>query len=217
METLDPLKDNFSELESSISEPLPVLTVKDIALFPRCIMDVGLNQEDALKLTIGVESTKEPFIVLPRYKTIFGYRYSKIGTIAKFSDAKKQKNILTFSIYGFERVKIIGIMKNYFYPVCKYEFIRDIKNSKEYKKEKKIMRNLLRLFKEWIFLLRVKNGDKVMLSINNITSLGRLSDFIAHYYIGDISLKSKLFNEISAIKRAKLIIKSIYNDIKRVT
>ncbi len=213
---VDPLQEDILDVEWRISEPLPVLVIKDIALFPKCIIDVSLEGNEAVRFAMNLESSKEPFVVLPKYKGLVKYSYSRIGTIARFITAKKRKNGFFLSVYGFDRVKILGLMESYFYPVCKYEFVRDVKKAKEYEKEKVLLREIIRLFKEWVFLLRIKDGEKAMMMVDGITSLSRLVDFIAHYYIGNIKIKKKLYTEISPIKRAMHLKNVLSKDIKRV-
>lgn len=123
-----------------------------------------------------------------------------IATLSEVVNIKFEDNLYRVQLKGISRIKV---KKVYRFRVAEYEEIGEpgmLVNEK-------LIEDLRKKTQELIFLINVKESDKLIHLLNFISSLNQLTDFISNYFIVKYSRRIAIFNELNVETRARQLIK----------
>ena len=131
-----------------------------------------------------------------------------IATLSEVVNIKFEDNLYRVQLKGIARVKV---KKVYRLRAADYEEI----GQPEVLVNEKLIEDLRKKTQELIFLINVKESDKLIHLLNFISSLNQLTDFISNYFIVKYSRRLAIFNELDVENRARQLIKILDSLIKR--
>lgn len=212
-----PLNLLFMEEKKKIqSDILPLLPLRDIVVFPHMIIPLFVGRDKSIR---GVENaiSHEKGIVLaaqkkpktndPTPKDIY-----EIGTVADILQVLRLSDgTVKVLIEGITRVRIESYLENNSLFEVKVSFPeKKIEASAE---AEALMRSLYGLFEEYIKMGQ-KMPPEILMSIQNITDPGHLSDAIAAHLPMKTADKQKLLEMVSPQERMEELHRVIESEIE---
>jgi ATP-dependent Lon protease len=131
-----------------------------------------------------------------------------IATLSEVVNIKFQDNLYRIQLKGISRVRL---RKIYRLRVAEFEEIVE----REMLVNEKLIEDLRKKTQELIFLINVKESDKLIHLLNFISSLNQLTDFISNYFIVKYTKRHAIFNELNVEIRARQLLKILDNLIKK--
>lgn len=131
-----------------------------------------------------------------------------IATLSEVVNIKFEDNLYRVQLKGISRVKV---KKVYRLRIADYEEI----GQPGILVNEKLIEDLRKKTQELIFLINVKESDKLIHLLNFISSLNQLTDFISNYFIVKYSRRLAIFNELDVEIRARQLIRILDSLIKK--
>lgn len=192
---------------ASFSGLLPIFPLENVVLFPRSVLPLhifepryramvrdALERERLIGMALLKEGWEKDYEGCPEIFTISGM--GRIIQQKRLDDGKY--NIL---LRGLKRVKILEETQQHPYRIARVRILEDIPGPGDPAAEEKMRLRLLSLFSRFL------DGEpeikaKVWSSLESMTDLGIVSDFLAAFVKADIRAKQGLLEERQIVKRA---------------
>ncbi|MDD3150342.1 MAG: endopeptidase La, partial [Candidatus Gastranaerophilales bacterium] len=195
----------------------PILTMKDIVLFPQMMAPIFVGRKHS---TVAVENamlTKDHEIILlgqkqPDIENPTENDLYKVGVLAKIPQVLRFPDMsMKLIAEGISRVKVIKLIKDEGYFKCEYE---ELKDKKVEGKDVQALRNLtLQKFTEYI-KKSTRLGIENLLSFDEITEAGRLADIICAYLNIKSEERQKILEILNTFERLKAVSKILSREIE---
>lgn len=185
---------------------LKIFFLKKKIVFPYCIINVTLGSTNRLR---GIKNDDK--IIAYPIRNIFDiiFNKNKLATLSEIVDIKATEKLLTIQLKGLSRVRINKINQ---FETADFEIINEnITDSLE-----ELRGELRKKAQELIFLINVKESDKLIDLLNYLANINQTADFITNYFIMDFSNRYILFNKLDIEKRSRTLILILNNLIKEM-
>ncbi len=174
---------------------IKIFYIKRRIIFPGSTVKVELKSPGADTVMKG-----NTILAFP-VKTILSLFMAKkrVATICEVVNTQREMNSVKIELRGLERV---FIKKIYRLRTADYEEIGN-KSVSSYPER---LNSLKRKAQELIFLINVDESDKLISLLNYISDLGQMTDFIANYFVLDISRRYELFTLTDTEERSDTLL-----------
>lgn len=184
-------------------EKLSLFYIYRKVLFPSCVIFFKTSSKRYRNIKEG-----DLILALPA-GTLLDVLFARkrIATLSEVSQITYEKNSYAVHLKGISRVRVTKI---YGFTAAGYELVEE-EDSSYYV----VIDDLRKRTQELIFLINVKESDKLIHLLNFINSLNQLTDFISNYFVVKYSQRLAIFNELNAQVRAHHLIAILDQLIKR--
>lgn len=182
-----------------VKEKLKIFYLRKRIVFPFCNMNVTLKDTDASSgLAAG-----EKLVAFPIRNIIdIIFHKGKIATLSEVTEVEKEGDNVRIMLKGISRVKIekIDRFQTAYFSIYEEEMEGFTEQLKE---------DLRKKTQELIFLINVKESDRLISLLNYLVEINQMTDFISNYFVVDFKNRSRLFNEMNIGKRTRILISII--------
>jgi ATP-dependent Lon protease len=202
-------------------------------LFPHCNIILKSRSEILEKYKIG-----DRLIVFPARNFLDYFCIeNKLAVIAEVLEKKQIDGIYNVQFKGISRVRVLKwnayytvilrmlhIIGNFFkLPAFRQFNMTDVPRWEELREEndtehERLTEELRKKSQELIFLINVKESDKLIQLLNYILDIHQLTDFVSNYFVIKFSKRYKIFNELDMEKRGTellLILDELIENFKK--
>ena len=206
------------EIAQTAPDPLPLLPLKKVVLFPGVIIPLTLRHQKLIQLVkkvhqkdglLGVVTQKNPRIEEPGAKDIF-----RVGTLARvlkvivFPDGNT-----TIILHGRQRFKITAILAEAPQLLAQVQPLQNrTLNTK--RKEGKALMHSLREVSGNILNLSPEVPPEMQVVLNNIKDPDFLTYFLSANISVDVAKKQQLLEINNSTKRATLLLQYLLKDLE---
>ena len=184
-------------------ERLSLFYIYRKVLFPYCVIFFKTSSKRYRNLKEGDLLLTLPISTL--LDALFARR--RIATLAEVSKITCENSSCAVHLKGISRVRV---MKIHGFSTAEYEPVEEEDPSRY-----AAIDDLRKRTQELIFLINVKESDKLIHLLSCINSLNQLTDFISNYFVVKHSQRLAIFNELNAQVRAQQLIVILDQLIKR--
>ncbi len=173
---------------------LPVFFLYKKALFPHCSLEAALKPGQAGDLRENDEAAVVPV------RSVLGPFFSRgrAAVKARVAGVSESGGNRRVELYGLGRVKIIKLID------LKYALCRGVPELSG-DDDREWLEKLRRKAQELVFLINVDTSDRLINLLEYIAGLGRLTDFLANYFILRFSRRVLLVKTADPVKRARIL------------
>jgi len=175
-------------------------------LFPHCTTDVRIGYS---AFSNGLKKG-DKIIVFP-VKNLYDIILIKrrVATFAEIIELENGDDKIKLHLKGITRVrikKLKGIHQ------ASYEMIHSDINSSD----AVLLKELRKKAQELVFLINVKESDRLIELMNFLYELNQITDFIANYFVLDFKLRIQLLNETDIKNRSRKLLTKLNQLIKKM-
>ena len=172
-------------------------------LFPYCVIYFKTSSKRYRNLKEGDLLLTLPISTL--LDVLFARR--RIATLSEVTKITCENSSCAVHLKGISRVRLTKI---HGFSTAEYKLVEE-----EDPSHYEAIDVLRKKTQELIFLINVKESDKLIHLLNFINSLNQLTDFISNYFVVKYSQRLAIFNELNALVRAHQLIAILDQLIKR--
>ncbi len=185
---------------------LKIFFINKKVLFPHCTTKVQLSQS-----TFSDSLKKGDNLIVYPIRNIFDIILIKrrVATFAEILEIDRDQFKKNIHLKGISRVhvkKIKGMHE------ASYEII----NSDNGSSDQELLKELRKKAQELVFLINVKESDRLIELMNFLFELNQITDFIANYFVLDYKLRIELLNSTDIKKRSTRLLVKLNQLIKKM-
>lgn len=187
-------------------EIIKIFFLNKKVLFPHCTTNVRLKHTD-----FSNSLKKGDSIIVYPVRNLFDLFLIKrrIATFAEIIDMEKSDDRINLHLKGISRVrikKIKGIHE------ASYELLPSEMN----RSDPGLLKELRKKAQELVFLINVKESDRLIELMNFLYELSQITDFIANYFVLDYKSRIQLLNETNIQNRSRNLLNKLNQLIKKM-
>lgn len=211
-----PLKSNQIKTNSDITNPLPLLPLRDVVIYPHMVIPLFIGREKSVlaleeatknNSPILLVTQKEPKIDDPKLEEFF-----HIGTISNILQLLKLPDgTVKVLVEGVKRGNIKDFIKNEPFCMVNVEILEEFKS--EDLEQEALVRSLLSQFEQYIKLNK-KIPSEILSSLQGVEDPVRLVDTIAAHLGIKISEKQRILEIKDINVRVQHLMKLIEKEIE---
>ncbi|WP_367605977.1 endopeptidase La [Legionella sp. W05-934-2] len=207
----------IAEQEQDYSQPLPVLPLRDVVIFPHMVIPLFVGREKSIQaLEAAMLDNKQIFLVSQRKSSLDDPSPSDIYTIGTISSVlqmlKLPDGTVKVLVEGETRAKAVSYSQEKEYIEAVLEPIKDISKSMSEQEIEIIMRALMSQFEQYIKLNK-KLPPEVLGTLASIEEPSRLADSIAAHLILKVEDKQEILEIQDFGERLKRLMAVIEGEI----
>lgn len=195
---------------------LPVLPLRGMVLFPEMMLhfDVG-RKKSILALDKAMDNNQTIFFITQKNakdEDPCAKDLHTVGVVAKVRQILKQPgNVIRVLVEGQYRAKIDNIIE--MNPHMEAEIVNCEKKYVHSNKREALLRKTKELFIEYL-KLSPKMPQELLLEIESLNDVGRLSDCITSNIMLNSSVKQSILSELDSTKRIEKLIDILHGEIE---
>lgn len=180
---------------------LKIFYLKKKIIFPNCTLPVKISSTSISKSI----NRGEKILAYPVRTPFDLFFYKKrLATLSEILDVKYDEKSVKINLKGIARVRLKKINKFHFAEYEQLEYSAE-KNNDNLRDE------LRKKSQELIFLINVKESDRLINLLNYLIDIGQMTDFISNYFVINFRNRFELYDELSISERGKKLINVLDN------
>lgn len=208
-------KDHKTEIYLELNDKLPVLPLKETIVFPYMIYPLLIGRESSVK-AVQNALLHEKFVLLIAQKDVLQENPEardlyRVGVVARILQILKLPNgIVKVLVEGLIRAKVRRFIHTKgSYIQAKFEIVPE--SNQTTPQSEAALRHIVSQFKEYVLLNR-DMPDELLLSIESVDNIQRVSDFIAAYVSKKIEDKQMLVEVKSVDEELMLLVEMLQKE-----
>lgn len=204
--------------KNNMNNPVSVLTMKDIIIFPLMVAPIFLQQSHSATIVQDTLMTVDHEIIMLLQKPVStkeqeeNDEFFEIGILGKVSQLIKfPDGSLKALVESLHRVRVYDLLKEDSFVKARYEILDDINEPAE--NTTSLVRYTLDLFQEYLQKSSKVSAENFMF-ISEVSEAGKLADIIATYLHVDIKEKQKILELLNTRERLQYVSKILSQEVE---